>query len=76
MYITLTNAAEEHKGTKLAIDTKIIATVYQSKDMGKGISGIIENKTYIFCPPHGTWQVEESLDDIVQQLNDYEWNKR
>jgi hypothetical protein len=38
--------------------------------------GIIENITYVFCPPHGTWEVEESLDEVVKTLNDYEWNNK
>lgn len=74
MYITLTNAAEAHKGNKIAINTNLISTVHQTT--AKREDGIIGNITYIFCPPHGTWEVEESLEDVVKQLNDYEWNKK
>ena len=74
MYITLTNAAEAHKGQKVAINTDIILTI--NSTTVKREDGIIGNITYIFCPPHGTWEVEESLEDVVKQLNDYEWNKK
>ena len=75
MFITLTNASEAHKGNKISINTNIILTVYQTKNLAKMEDGIIENITYVFCPPHGTWEVEEPLDEVVKQLNDYEWNK-
>jgi hypothetical protein len=39
-------------------------------------NGIIENITYVFCPPHGTWEVEESLDEVVAELNNYKWNNK
>jgi hypothetical protein len=76
MFITLTNATVTHKGNKISINTDLIATVYQTQNLAKMADGIIENITYVFCPPHGTWEVEELLDDVVKQLNDYEWNRK
>jgi hypothetical protein len=76
MFITLTNASEAHRGNKISINTNIIVTVYQTKNLAKMEDGIIENITYVFCPPHGTWEVEEPLDEVISQLNDYEWNKK
>jgi hypothetical protein len=73
MYITLTNIAEAHKGNKIAINTDLIATIFDST-VDKG-TGVLENVTYVFCPPHGTWEVQESLDAIVQELNNLKWNK-
>jgi hypothetical protein len=74
MYITLSNAAEAHKGNKIAINTSLIATVHQTTV--KQDDGIIGHVTYIFCPPHGTWEVSESLEDVVKELNSLEWNKK
>lgn len=68
MYITLTNAAEQHKGNKIAIRQDQIVSVH-SKFVTQD-TGVIENVTYVFCPPHGTWEVSEHMEDIVQQLND------
>lgn len=67
MYITLTNNAENHRGNKISINTDLIATVH-SKFVTKD-DGTIENVTYVFCPPHGTWEVSEYLEDVVKQLN-------
>jgi hypothetical protein len=67
MYITLTNTAEQHRGNKIAINTDLIATLH-SKFITND-TGVIENVTYIFCPPHGTWEVSEPLEEVVEQLN-------
>ena len=67
MYITLTNAAEQHRGNKLSIRSDLIATLH-SKFITND-NGVIENVTYIFCPPHGTWEVSEKLEDVVKILN-------
>ena len=67
MYITLTNAAEAHRGNKIAINTDIIATVHTSVVTGE--NGLMESKTFIFCPPHGTWEVAETVDAITKKLN-------
>lgn len=68
MYITLTNSSENHRGDKISINRDLIATVH-SKFVTTD-NGVIENKTYIFCPPHGTWEVSEPLEDVVRILND------
>lgn len=67
MYITLTNTAEQHRGNKIAINTDLIATLH-SKFITND-TGVIENVTYIFCPPHGTWEVSEPLEEVVEMLN-------
>jgi len=70
MYITLTNATEQHRGNKIAINADLIATVH-SKFLTNN-DGIIENITYIFCPPHGTWEVSEPLETVVGILNGFD----
>ena len=30
---------------------------------------VLENVTYVFIPPHGTWEVKESLDEIMELVN-------
>jgi hypothetical protein len=76
MFISLTNASESHKGNKIAINIELIATVFNTPNLAKKENGIIENITYVFCPPHGTWEVEESLDEVVAELNNYKWNNK
>ena len=74
MCITLTNATPTHRGNKLAIDSNLIATIHNS-DITRE-SGETENVTFIFCPPHGTWEVTESLEDVVAELNNAAWNRK
>jgi hypothetical protein len=73
MYITLTNTSPAHKGQKIAINSDLIATVYDTTVTRENDE--IENITLIFCPPHGTWEVAETLDEIVRELNNASWNK-
>jgi hypothetical protein len=71
MFITFTNASDLHKGNKVAIRISEIVSVYNSTVTKE--SGVLENVTFVFAPPHGTWEVTESLEDIVSELNT--WNK-
>jgi hypothetical protein len=32
-------------------------------------SDVLERVTYIFVPPHGTWEVQEPVDEILNVLN-------
>lgn len=69
MFIQLTNASEGHKDDTLLINTDSIVTVYTGSNAAKKVDGIIEKITYIFCPPHGTWQVQESIEEVLSKLN-------
>jgi len=71
MFITLTNANETHKGNKVAIRISEIVSVYNTTVTRE--SGLTENVTLVFAPPHGTWEVSEALEHIVTELNS--WNK-
>jgi hypothetical protein len=70
MFITLTNASDGHKGNKILINIANIVTIYNTENYTKKKDGIIETVTYVFCPPHGTWEVEESVEEIAQILNE------
>jgi len=67
MYVTLTNATEAHKGNSIAINANLIATVHDALVTRE--NGVTERITYVFCPPHGTWEVSEPLEDLVTVLN-------
>jgi hypothetical protein len=69
MFIILTNAAEAFKGQRVAINSDIIVSVYNTENVTKKNDGIIERVTYVFCPPHGTWEVEESMEEVVNLIN-------
>lgn len=65
-YITLTNATAAHRGRKITIATALIATIHEDYVL---VDGAEELKTFVFCPPHGTWEVQESLLTITEKLN-------
>jgi hypothetical protein len=67
MYLNLTNASPQHKGTKLAIDRDLVVTAHESQVLRE--DGVLEQVTYLFCPPHGTWEVEETFEQVLKQLN-------
>jgi len=71
MFITFTNANEAHRGNKVAVKISEIVSVYDTTVTRE--SGILENITLVYAPPHGTWEVTESLEDIVKEIN--AWNK-
>jgi len=66
MFVTLTNAAEAHRGNKIAISIDLIATVYETTVER---NGTFENVTLVFAPPHGTFEISESLDMILALIN-------
>jgi hypothetical protein len=69
MFIILTNASEAFKGQKVAINSEVIISMFNTENIEKKNDGIIERITYIFCPPHGTWEVEESMEEITSIIN-------
>ena len=74
MYIILTNSAPAHKGQKLSINSELVATIHTSPVLRE--SGGIEDVTFVFCPPHGTWEVSESLETVVRVLNTFTQNNK
>lgn len=71
MFITLTNATPAHKGKLVSINSNSIVTINTDKverQMDESTT-YIEDVTFIFCPPHGTWEVSESLEEVTNKLN-------
>lgn len=67
-YLTLTNTAKGYEGHKITLNTDLVVTVHSATVPIEGTE-VMETKTYLFCPPHGTWEVAESHDEVVKQLN-------
>jgi hypothetical protein len=66
MFITLTNASPGLKGKQIAIKKDLIVTVHRNTAIRE--NDIVEEVTYVFIPPHGTWEVEETLDEVMDLL--------
>jgi hypothetical protein len=66
MFIKLTNASPAHKGKQVAIRKDLIISVYRNIAIREDES--VEEVTYVFAPPHGTWEVEESFETVMSRL--------
>lgn len=72
MFIKLTNASPAHKGKEVAVNGNAIVSMHSDKISRQNEDGTIttiEDVTFLFCPPHGTWEVTESIDEVVNKLN-------
>ena len=73
MFITLTNANPALLGKKVTINKQAIVTVWRG-DAVRAVDtdGTVTETaevTFVFVPPHGTWEVEESHEAVIELLN-------
>jgi hypothetical protein len=66
MYLSLTNAAEQHPGAPLLLKKDLVVAAHSSTEEK---DGVVTTKTFLFVPPHGTWEVRESVKEVLKQLN-------
>ena len=67
MYIKLTNATPAHKGTPLAIRRDLVVSVHHNTIVRE--DGTVEPVTFLHCPPHGTWEAQDTFESVIAQLN-------
>jgi len=66
MFITVTSAKDELSGVSMVLNTEYILSMFRNK---VEVADKIETeKTFIFCPPHGTWEVQETPDEILELI--------
>lgn len=65
--IKLTNSNQVQGGEALLINADCIVSVVRG--VATREDNVLENVTYVFIPPHGTWEVRESLDEIMELAN-------
>jgi len=72
MFITLTNASPLNKGKKITLNSDLIVSIWRGEVVRSADEegNIIEREevTLIFIPPHGTWEVEETHEEVLAQL--------
>jgi hypothetical protein len=73
MFITLTNANPALLGKKITINKQTIVTVWRG-DAVRAVDpdGTVTETaevTFVFVPPHGTWEVAESHEEVIALLN-------
>lgn len=64
MLIKLTNAAPTHVDKPIVINSEAIISIRQGPAIREDAT--VDDVTFVFCPPHGTWEVKESVDDIMK----------
>lgn len=73
MFITLTNASPQNKGKKITLNTQLIVSVWRGQAVRSvdETGTVIEQEevTLIYIPPHGTWEVEETHEEVLALLN-------
>ena len=65
MLIQLTNATQTRKGKPILINTDMIVSIFSENVIH---SGVEESVTFIHIPPHGTWEVTETVEEIVKLI--------
>ena len=72
MIIKLTNTHPTFKGQPVLLNTDFFVSVHRGfATRGEGDSSALEEVTYIHCPPHGNWEVNETPEqiyDLIKQL--------
>ena len=63
MLVTLTNSSPALRGNPIALNTNFIVSIFRTPVTRT--DGLIDDVTYIHCPPHGTWEVQEEVEDVV-----------
>lgn len=66
MFIALTNASPAHHGKKVILNKNIVVSVHNENVNRENDTW--ENVTYVFCPPHGTWEVTETMEQVMSML--------
>lgn len=61
--IKLTNNNGLHNGELLLLNCEMIATV--NRGTVTRDSGMVETVTFVYMPPHGTWEVSETVEQIM-----------
>ena len=67
-YLNLTNASPTQRGMPLAIRKDQVITLHSNLTVRE--DGTAELVTYVFGPPHGTWEVQETFEQVWNQLTD------
>ena len=74
MFITLTNASPAFAGKKITLNKTQIVSVRRGDAVRAadedGTVTETEEVTFVFVPPHGTWEVSESHEAVIELLKD------
>jgi len=66
MFITLTNMSVQHRGKPIVLNSSMIVSMMRTTVVRDEATGSSETVTYVFIPPHGTWEVSETVEEILE----------
>jgi hypothetical protein len=65
MFVQLTNMSVQHRGKVIVLNSSMIVSMMTSTVVRDEVTQSSEVITYVFVPPHGTWEVSESVEEIL-----------
>lgn len=65
-FLKLTNKSKGFEGQKVVINMEAVVSMFRTQVERE--EGVFEDVTFVHCPPHGTWEVEETLDEILSKV--------
>ena len=68
MFVQLTNMSVQHRGKAIVINSTMIVSMMRASVVRDEVTGSSETVTYVFIPPHGTWEVSETVEEILQLI--------
>jgi hypothetical protein len=66
MFITLTNMSVQHRGKPIVLNSSMIVSMMRTSVVRDEATQSSETVTYVFIPPHGTWEVSETVEEILE----------
>jgi hypothetical protein len=66
MFIKLTNATKPLDGQDILVNLNLAVSIYRGSRIDENENE--DQVTYIFMPPHGNWEVKETLDEIAKLI--------
>lgn len=66
MIIKLTNLSNQFKGEPILINIDMALSIYEGPRVDE--DGNEDRVTYIFAPPHGSWEVKETPEQIMKLI--------
>lgn len=57
-----------HRNNPVSIKRDLIVTVYASTQVRE--DNTVDQVTFIFVPPHGTWEVLEPFEQVMAMINE------
>jgi hypothetical protein len=68
MFVQLTNMSVQHRGKAIVLNSSMIVSMMSATVVRDEATQSSEVITYVFVPPHGTWEVKESVEEILQLI--------